>query len=871
MELKKTPVNEPGTPPPHQPGHPEQPEQPTDAGQHLNRIITTKEKRPVCTTWKPYQTRQITPAELAELRAHPKAYGEAIICGAISGGLEVIDVDTKNDPGVTLHTDFLGLIEAAEPELFARLPIVLTVNGGAHIYYRCAKPEPNQPFAQRNPTADEAARKAAARVVLIETRGEGGYIIAPPTPGYRMAQGSLNEIPFISDETRANIHNLARSFNELQPEPEPVTPRSQQGNTLDTLSPFDDFNQRASTADICEILKDAGYTQPFSRGPRYFFKRPGDSTATHSGDWNEDLRLFGVFSTSCYPFEPGKGYKPATVLNLVKFGGDWKATAAHLRALGYGNTISGKQLRAVNKAQDLIRANKPEAKIIEKLKTDGLADSEEEARQIIAKAEEIAESGGGDFWSFEKGGRVTLNYTRLFQILESLGFAQIDSDSDSTKPVYIQTKGRIIQAIDPGEMARAIFSYLQQEGAPAEVEEAFRKQVSQILAPGSLQHNIVKLQIQTLRDTPETKYLPFLNGVAAMDKAGNVSLIDYTEAPAYVWQAHIIQRNFDPDPDFIFSLEQCVFFQFLKCISGEHRAPGVSNLPRTNYALRVFGYLCDTVKDSRRPWCVLLSEEIDSDEKGGGTGKGIFMQGVSQAAPVCEIDGKAIRPDDSLIFSRVEPQITRVAFLNDIPKRFNLESLYNQITDTFIIRRLYKGQTAIPFSDSPKLAVSTNFAVELEAKHAARRIRQFEFSPTFSPNYKPDEHFGHELFKDWDQHEWNRFFNLVFFAVRVYREHPEGLENVPPSEAQAVKLARIKYTPDFVEWLSTEGQRYAGKEIEKGELYKEFQTFAGYANEKDFSKKRFFEAMKATAATFGLPFIETRPGGARAYKFYERD
>ena len=59
-----------------------------------NRIAIDANKRAVM-PWKKYQTQKITPEELAAQMAHPKAIGQAIICGAISSNLEVIDVDSK--------------------------------------------------------------------------------------------------------------------------------------------------------------------------------------------------------------------------------------------------------------------------------------------------------------------------------------------------------------------------------------------------------------------------------------------------------------------------------------------------------------------------------------------------------------------------------------------------------------------------------------------------------------------------------------------------------------------------------------------------------------------------------------------------------
>jgi len=68
---------------------------------------------------------------------HPKAYGEAIICGKVSGGLEVIDVDAKNDCTGSIKDALLNAILDQSPTLHDKLYIVQTQNNGLHICYFC--------------------------------------------------------------------------------------------------------------------------------------------------------------------------------------------------------------------------------------------------------------------------------------------------------------------------------------------------------------------------------------------------------------------------------------------------------------------------------------------------------------------------------------------------------------------------------------------------------------------------------------------------------------------------------------------------------------------------------------------------------------
>jgi len=295
----------------------------------LSVIPTKEDKRPALPTWTPYQSQRIKEDEVEGLFTGANVKGLAIICGAISGGLEVIDVDTKHDTTGSLWDELRALIEDNLPELYSRLVIAQTKSGGYHIYYRCSSIAGNLKLSTKK-----------NREVLVETRGEGGYVIAPPTPKYTYIQGEPGNIPTITPEDREILFSISKSFNELEEiKPKVNTTTSTTYNSTG-LSPFEDYNQRG---DIVGLLESKGWRVVNQRGERINLLRPGSTDSKTSGNYHTGLRVLRVFSSST-GFNPDKGYSPSQVFSLLECNGDNKLTYRRLLDLGYGEPYKGENI-----------------------------------------------------------------------------------------------------------------------------------------------------------------------------------------------------------------------------------------------------------------------------------------------------------------------------------------------------------------------------------------------------------------------------------------------------------------------------------------------------------------------------------------------
>lgn len=271
--------------------------------------VRMPEKEP-SVKWKQYQTRI---PRLGELSYNGSI---ALVCGSVSGDVEVIDVDIKNDPtGKLIDNLKEAILKYTSAISDDDLLIQSTPSGGCHLIYKCDKIEGNQILA-----------KGFDKKVLIETRGIGGYVCIDPTPGYNVKAGSFQAIPTITPEQRDDLFTACRSLNEYF---EPVIIPRQYTQTNTCVTPWQDYNERAN---VCELLQSHGWTFLRTIGANQHFCRP-DKKGSTSGTWNGET--FYCFTSSTI-LEPSKAYSASALYTYLECNKDFSEAARKLYSLGYG-------------------------------------------------------------------------------------------------------------------------------------------------------------------------------------------------------------------------------------------------------------------------------------------------------------------------------------------------------------------------------------------------------------------------------------------------------------------------------------------------------------------------------------------------------
>ncbi len=364
----------------------------------LSVIATGADKLPcVGGSWKPYQAQRATESELAGWfggavqagRPHHKSI--ALICGVVSGQLEMIDFDIR---AVWFERWKIQVLEDA-PGLFERLVVEQSQSGGKHVCYRfqgavdgnkklalqpievlapdLVETGKSYPSGARTYRVDVAAAAGGRRVYRvyfddekadkghvvkehdgkffavrcpIETRGEGGYFLCAPSAKYELLQGSFEALPVLTAAERDVLLGAARGLNKWTEERRPTvtphpahdtavrrpSPSRGEGNGKD-ISPLDDWSARG---DVRGLLESHGYTFKNADGTHDYFWRPGKNRDGHSGSFWRESKVYKNFSSEDPNFDTGKAYSPGQIFAQLECKGDLSAAAKLLLTRGFG-------------------------------------------------------------------------------------------------------------------------------------------------------------------------------------------------------------------------------------------------------------------------------------------------------------------------------------------------------------------------------------------------------------------------------------------------------------------------------------------------------------------------------------------------------
>jgi putative DNA primase/helicase len=323
------------------------------AGASVLPVKTDGSKAPGGGDWK---ERQATRAPLSQLGSWfdivaKTTDGLGLVTGEVSGFLEMLEAE---GPAVTDgYLDRLAVLceDNGIGEVWATLCSGYTERsggGGLHLLFRTEGPSrPNTKLASRPDPTDLLPSGRPKVKVMMETRGEGGFVVVAPSAGRTRVDGGAWEaigasapdtVPTITCEQRDHLYAVITMLDETPAKTDPTPRPPRTDGVISGLRPGDDFNVRADWLDDL-LLGGAGWRRMYRVGPGWGWQRPGkdtpglSATTGQSGDGALD-RLYVFSSSTEFPTE--EPLSKFWVYAELHHGGDLAAAASALAALGYG-------------------------------------------------------------------------------------------------------------------------------------------------------------------------------------------------------------------------------------------------------------------------------------------------------------------------------------------------------------------------------------------------------------------------------------------------------------------------------------------------------------------------------------------------------
>lgn len=388
------------------------------------------------------------------------------------------------------------------------------------------------------------------------------------------------------------------------------------------------------------------------------------------------------------------------------------------------------------------------------------------------------EYDNSEFWHFDKDGKIKIDPFKYKIFLESNGFRKYFPNG-VLKPQLVKVDSNKVTDTSTEIIKDFVLDWLLENGK----SDVWKKCVNyQNLFSDHYITIIDTIDLMMLRDTIKKSYIAFRNGIVEVTK-DSIKLIDYIDVDGYIWKDSIINR------DFVYS----------KNNDNEYRV-FISNISRNEpLAIEcVIGYLISSYKNKMNNRAIILNDEVISENPEGGTGKGLFIQGIKNIKKTAILDGKAFDDKKSFAYQTVS-QDTSVLVFDDVKKNFNFESKFSLVTEGLTLERKNKDAIKLTVEESPKIVISTNYAIKGEGNSHSRRRHELEFAQFYNGDKTPYDEFGRQLFDDWNKDEFNSFDNYMLKCLQTYLSMGLVKQN-----AKNIKLRKFiaESSMEFYEWIN---------------------------------------------------------------------
>ncbi|MGE0638118.1 MAG: BT4734/BF3469 family protein, partial [Bacteroidia bacterium] len=372
-------------------------------------------------------------------------------------------------------------------------------------------------------------------------------------------------------------------------------------------------------------------------------------------------------------------------------------------------------------------------------------------------------------------------YAKLQEFLEKNGFGRLFVSE--TVYQFVRVTNKVVKIVNELTMKDFVLDWLQEQ-EEHEIYELMVRGCTRYFSTPILER-VKPVSIDFKKDTAHECFLFFKNCFVRITQDG-VESIAYDKLDKNVWATQIIEHDF--------TYQQMThgsdFHEFMKLVCYGKKEPKELTTEDGDKLLSMstsIGYLMHRYKNPALAKAVVSVDARISrkHEMNGGTGKSIIGKALSKLRKVCTVEAQNFKFEKAFPFQQVTLDTDIINF-NDANDKFEFVKLFGMITDDFTVEKKRLDAFTIPFDDSPKIYISTNFTLRGDGNSFDRRQQIIEFSEFFNKQNTPDKHFKHLFFNDWDAVQYNLFFSTMVNCAKSFLTN--GLLPFPASNYEIRKL-----------------------------------------------------------------------------------
>ena len=453
---------------------------------------------------------------------------------------------------------------------------------------------------------------------------------------------------------------------------------------------------------------------------------------------------------------------------------------------------------------------------------------------VLNKVEE--ENSQQVFWSKNDKGMIKIIHILFKKFLEDSGFYKYCPEGGKSY-VFVKVTNNLIDHTSEKEIKDFILMQLiELEDISiynyfADNTRFFKEEFLSLLST---------IDIYFIEDTKTSAYLYYKN-CAVKITGSEITTIDYLDLGGYVWKDHIINRNFNRC-SVSENFDYRVFIRNI-CNQDENRIKTMES---------TIGFLLHAYKNLSFCPAIILNDEVISDNPEGGTGKGLFMNSLNCMKKLVVIDGKSFAFERSFAYQLVSAD-TQILCFDDVKKHFDFERLFSVVTEGMTLEKKNKDAIKIPFSKSPKIAITTNYAIKGAGNSFARRKWELELHQHYTKTYTPLDEFGKLMFGDWNDDDWCEFDNYMLNNLQNFL-----VTGLVKSKFVNLKIRQLsaETSHEFIEWcgLIDDQDREIvlepGVRLYKNDLYDNFvREYPDYgpSSRMSMSRTKFYKWLNSFA------------------------